>query len=152
MGIVNFDGQCMYDEFVSCQNVTDYRTWVSGVERNDLEKYGKPFDVVQKEVLRILKGRRIVGHSLDNDLKVLRCTDELDKKWRQLSRKELTALKKKAKTSKESLRALKTKAVNNKGKWYFDTAKCELLHNDLQRPRGLKYCLELFLGVHIQSE
>lgn len=52
----------------------------------------------------------------------------------------------------ESLRALKTKAVNNKGKWYFDTAKCELLHNDLQRPRGLKYCLELFLGVHIQSE
>lgn len=100
VSIVNFDGQCMYDEFVSCQNVNDYRTWVSGVEREDLEKYGKPYDVVHKEVLRMLKGRKIVGHALDNDLKVLRCTDELDKKWRQLSRKELAVLKRKAKTSK----------------------------------------------------
>ncbi|XP_077284378.1 RNA exonuclease 4 isoform X2 [Arctopsyche grandis] len=71
VSLVNKFGDCIYDKFVQArENVVDYRTCVSGVRKEDLIN-GERFDVVQKEVAEILKGRYLVGHALRNDLDVL---------------------------------------------------------------------------------
>ncbi|XP_019494844.1 PREDICTED: RNA exonuclease 4 isoform X1 [Hipposideros armiger] len=71
VSIVNQFGKCVYDKYVKpTQQVTDYRTAVSGIRPENL-KQGEEFEVVQKEVAEMLKGRILVGHALHNDLKVL---------------------------------------------------------------------------------
>ncbi|XP_069787557.1 RNA exonuclease 4 isoform X2 [Narcine bancroftii] len=71
VSIVNQFGKCVYDKYVKpTEKVTDYRTWVSGIRQEDLEK-GEAFKVVQKEVADILKDRTLVGHAIHNDLKIL---------------------------------------------------------------------------------
>lgn len=71
VSIVNRNGICVYDKYVKpTEEVTDYRTPVSGVRPHHL-KSGEDFKVVQKEVSDILKGRLLVGHALHNDLAVL---------------------------------------------------------------------------------
>ncbi|GFY75480.1 RNA exonuclease 4 [Trichonephila inaurata madagascariensis] len=71
VSIVNAYGECIYDTFVKPkEKVTDYRTFVSGVRPSDLVD-GKDLLDVQKDVLAILEGRRLVGHSLRNDFAVL---------------------------------------------------------------------------------
>ncbi|XP_072026600.1 uncharacterized protein [Amphiura filiformis] len=71
VSIVNQYGHCLYDKFVAArEDVTDYRTWVSGVRPKDLET-AEDFLTVQKEVADLLKGRILVGHALQNDMKVL---------------------------------------------------------------------------------
>ncbi|XP_026907547.2 RNA exonuclease 4 [Acinonyx jubatus] len=71
VSIVNQYGKCVYDKCIKpTQPVTDYRTAVSGIRPENL-KQGENFEVVQKEVADMLKGRILVGHALHNDLKVL---------------------------------------------------------------------------------
>jgi len=71
VSIVNHFGVCLYDKFVTPrEKVTDYRTFVSGVTKEDLAT-GEDFEKVQKEVSDILKGRILVGHAVHNDLRVL---------------------------------------------------------------------------------
>lgn len=71
ISIVNHFGHCVYDKYVKpTEKVTDYRTYVSGIRPEDIEK-GEEFKVVQKEVNDLLTGRVLVGHSIKNDLKVL---------------------------------------------------------------------------------
>ncbi|CAL8082034.1 unnamed protein product [Orchesella dallaii] len=71
VSIVNEFGFCLYDKFVKPKvEVTDYRTQFSGIRENDL-KNATPFQIVTKEVARILKSHIIVGHSLKSDLAVL---------------------------------------------------------------------------------
>lgn len=71
VSIVNQYGKCVYDKYIKpTQPVTDYRTAVSGVRPEHLQR-GEAFAVVQKEVAEMLRGRVLVGHSLHNDLKVL---------------------------------------------------------------------------------
>ncbi|XP_006776591.1 PREDICTED: RNA exonuclease 4 [Myotis davidii] len=71
VSIVNQYGKCVYDKYIKpTQPVTDYRTAVSGVRPEHLQR-GEAFAVVQKEVAEMLRGRILVGHSLHNDLKVL---------------------------------------------------------------------------------
>nr|XP_010952745.1 RNA exonuclease 4 [Camelus bactrianus] len=71
VSLVNQYGKCVYDKFVKpTQLVTDYRTAVSGIRPEDLAQ-GEEFEVVQKEVAGLLKGRILVGHALHNDLKAL---------------------------------------------------------------------------------
>ncbi|XP_044161381.1 RNA exonuclease 4 [Bufo gargarizans] len=70
VSIVNQFGKCVYDKFVKpTEQVTDYRTAVSGIRPQDI-KNGEDFKVVQKEVSEILKGRILVGHAVHNDLKI----------------------------------------------------------------------------------
>ena len=72
VSIVNQFGHCVYDKYVlPTENVTDYRTKVSGIRPDDLRKHGKDFKVVQKEVSDLLNKRVLVGHALSHDLKVL---------------------------------------------------------------------------------
>ncbi|XP_064632734.1 RNA exonuclease 4-like [Lineus longissimus] len=71
VSIVNQFGQCIYDKYLQPQeDVTDYRTHVSGIRPADMVK-GEEFSKVQKDVHDILKGRMLVGHALHNDFKVL---------------------------------------------------------------------------------
>ncbi|XP_023098758.1 RNA exonuclease 4 isoform X2 [Felis catus] len=71
VSVVNQHGKCVYDKCIKpTQPVTDYRTAVSGMRPENL-KQGENFEVVQKEVADMLKGRILVGHALHNDLKVL---------------------------------------------------------------------------------
>jgi len=71
--LVNRFGHKLYDEFVQAEErVTDFRTWVSGIRPQDLSKRNaKTFQVVQKEVADLVKGKILVGHAIRNDLKVL---------------------------------------------------------------------------------
>ncbi|KAK8846515.1 hypothetical protein IAR55_005601 [Kwoniella newhampshirensis] len=71
VSLVNYHGAIIYDTFVQPrERVTDWRTWISGVRESDV--YGAPgFEEVQKKVAEIVEGRILVGHAIDNDLKVL---------------------------------------------------------------------------------
>jgi len=71
VSIVNESGECIYDAFVKpSEKVTDYRTEVSGIRPKDIRN-GKDLAAVRTEVEYMLTGRLLVGHQLDNDLKVL---------------------------------------------------------------------------------
>ncbi|KAJ1821142.1 3'-5' exonuclease [Coemansia sp. RSA 2599] len=71
VSIVNYYGHVVLDTFVQpTEEVTDYRTWVSGIRKEDLEK-GQPFKDVQQLVSDLTKDRVLVGHAIKNDLGAL---------------------------------------------------------------------------------
>ena len=71
VSIVNYFGHCVYDKYVKpMEDITDFRTHVSGIRPSNLVD-AEDFRVVQKQVSDILKDRTLVGHALQNDLKVL---------------------------------------------------------------------------------
>lgn len=71
VSIVNLFGHCVYDKYVKpTEEVTDYRTEVSGIRPENLVN-ADDFKTVQKEVYDIIRTRILVGHSINHDLKVL---------------------------------------------------------------------------------
>lgn len=71
VSIVNLYGHCIYDKFVKpTEEVTDYRTEVSGIRPENLTN-ADDFKTVQNEVYAILLNRVLVGHAVHHDLKVL---------------------------------------------------------------------------------
>lgn len=69
--LVNAWGNAIYDEYVRpLEVVSDFRSNISGVRAHHLKK-AKDLWNVQKEVSELIKGRILVGHALQNDLKVL---------------------------------------------------------------------------------
>ncbi|KAI5106198.1 interferon-stimulated 20 kDa exonuclease-like 2 [Silurus meridionalis] len=69
--IVSYYGDVIYDKFIKPVNpVTDLRTRWSGVRWQDL-KNATPFKQAQREILKILTGKVVVGHAVQNDFKVL---------------------------------------------------------------------------------
>lgn len=102
VSIVNRHGFCVYDKYVKPREpVQDYRTKVSGIRPHNLQN-GEEFEVVQKEVAEMLRGRILIGHALKHDLDVLylshprkhlRDTSRF-KTFRQLSRGNTPSLKK----------------------------------------------------------
>ena len=71
--IVNRYGHTLYDEHVvPKEKVTDYRTWVSGIRPKDVSrKNALPFEKVQADVMKLCKGKILIGHALKNDFKAL---------------------------------------------------------------------------------
>lgn len=71
VSIVNAFGHVIYDKYVRPnERVTDYRTFVSGIEAYHL-KDGISFEVCQREVCNLLQDRILIGHAVHHDLKVL---------------------------------------------------------------------------------
>ncbi|KAK2880431.1 hypothetical protein Q8A73_023129 [Channa argus] len=72
--ILDYHGNILYDKYVRpCQPVTDYRTRWSGIRRHHLHN-AMPFADAREEILTILKGKVVVGHSIYNDFEVLDMT------------------------------------------------------------------------------
>mmetsp|Transcript_56141 Transcript_56141/g.135998 ORF Transcript_56141/g.135998 Transcript_56141/m.135998 type:complete len:292 (+) Transcript_56141:2-877(+) len=76
VSLVDYYGRCIYDSFVKVEErVTDYRTYVSGVTPQDVQN-GVEFGQVRKSVRQILRGKIVVGHGLENDLRALKIEQE----------------------------------------------------------------------------
>ncbi|NXM49656.1 REXO4 exonuclease, partial [Gymnorhina tibicen] len=109
VSIVNQFGKCIYDKYVKpTEKVTDYRTAVSGIRPQHINT-GEDFKTVQKEVAEILNGRILVGHALQNDLKVL-LLDHPQKKIRDTQRYK--PFKQRVKSSRPSLKLLCERLLN----------------------------------------
>jgi len=82
VSICNQFGQEVYDKFiVPDEKVVDYRTPVSGIRQKDLteENGALPFEIIQNEVKDLLRGKLLVGHQLNSDLKVLKIKHPFDR-------------------------------------------------------------------------
>ncbi|XP_009870946.1 PREDICTED: RNA exonuclease 4, partial [Apaloderma vittatum] len=109
VSIVNQFGKCIYDKYVKpTEEVTDYRTAVSGIRPENINK-GEDFKTVQKEVAEILNGRILVGHALRNDLKVL-FLDHPQKKMRDTQRYK--PFRQRVKNARPSLKLLCERLLN----------------------------------------
>ena len=73
--MVNNDGGVLLDQYVRpAEKVTDYRTFVSGIEPAHLKEGAVSLSEAQKQVAHILTDRILVGHAVHHDLQVKRQT------------------------------------------------------------------------------
>ena len=70
--VVDWSGDTLLDSYViQKQPVTDYRTFVSGITKEDLDSAVLTLDQCRDLVSRLLYNRILVGHALKNDLEAL---------------------------------------------------------------------------------
>lgn len=70
--LVGWNGEKLLDSYViQSKPVTDYRTFVSGITKEDLDNAVMTLDQVRQLVSRLLYNRILVGHALKNDLEAL---------------------------------------------------------------------------------
>ncbi|XP_062897733.1 interferon-stimulated 20 kDa exonuclease-like 2 [Mobula hypostoma] len=69
--VIGYDGDLVYDKYILPPNpITDYRTRWSGIRRQHM-KNATPFKLAQKEILKVLYGKIVIGHAVHNDFKAL---------------------------------------------------------------------------------
>ncbi|CAM9666433.1 unnamed protein product, partial [Heterosigma akashiwo] len=70
--MVNERHQVLFKEFVKPEGrVTDYMTWVTGVEPDYLRNAPSSLQELLPSIRRLLQGRTIIGHSVETDLEYL---------------------------------------------------------------------------------
>jgi DNA polymerase III epsilon subunit-like protein len=73
--LVGWNGEVIFDAYVKQdEEVTDYRTFVSGITEADLETAELTFSQCQAQVQELLEGKVLIGHALKNDLIALEIT------------------------------------------------------------------------------
>lgn len=71
ISVVNYYGHVLLDEFIRpTERVVDWRTAVSGVRPRNV-KHSRTKKELMPDLLVLLHGKKIVGHALGNDFKVL---------------------------------------------------------------------------------
>jgi RNA exonuclease 4 len=72
--LVNSRGEVLYDSYVRIDRpVVDYRTFVSGVRKEDVTgPDASDPKTARREIASLLRGRILVGHAVSNDLRVMR--------------------------------------------------------------------------------
>ena len=80
--IIDYNAQILLDTFVKVQEpVTDYRTFVSGIRKEDIESdHAMDKNICREKVKSILNGKILIGHALKNDLHVL----DMEHPWHDL--------------------------------------------------------------------
>eukprot|EP00980_Cylindrotheca_fusiformis_P004009 scaffold880_cov132-Cylindrotheca_fusiformis.AAC.5 len=73
VSLVAYNGHCLFDTFVRVEeDVTDYRTRISGVHPSDLKApTAIGYNECRQQVMALIKGKILVGHGLKNDLAIL---------------------------------------------------------------------------------
>ena len=74
MSIVDHNSEKIFDSFiksVDLERIVDYQTKLSGVRREDVET-APDFSFVMEQVKEKIRNKLIVGHSLENDLRVMK--------------------------------------------------------------------------------
>lgn len=73
--VVDWEGNALIDTYViQKQAVTDYRTFVSGITKDNLDGATSTLEQCREQISRLLYNRILVGHGLKNDLDVLGIT------------------------------------------------------------------------------
>jgi RNA exonuclease 4 len=72
--VINEEGELIIDTFCKPTNnlndITDYRTDITGITFSDLEN-AMDYEKCRKTILKLFKGKILIGHGLDNDFDVL---------------------------------------------------------------------------------
>ncbi|XP_075048763.1 interferon-stimulated 20 kDa exonuclease-like 2 [Mixophyes fleayi] len=141
--IVNHQGDVVFDKYIKPANpVTDYRTRWSGIRREHLIN-ATPFAVAQKEILKILNGKIVIGHAIQNDYKAI---GYFHPKEMTRDTTQIPLLNRKAGFPEKEPASLKRLAK-------------QLLHRNIQTGRGghssvedAKTTMELYRMVEVEHE
>ncbi|XP_068109661.1 interferon-stimulated 20 kDa exonuclease-like 2 [Hyperolius riggenbachi] len=141
--IVSYHGDVVYDNYIRPANpITDYRTKWSGIRREHLIN-AIPFVTAQKEILKILRGKIVIGHAIHNDYKAL---GYFHPKEMTRDTSKIPSLNRKAGFPEKEIVSLKRLAK-------------QLLHKDIQTGRGghssvedAKTTMELYRIVEAEHE
>ena len=71
ISIVNYYGEVIFESNVKpIGEITNYRSEITGIYEADIQK-GMDYSECRKIIMRLIKNRIIIGHSLENDFMVL---------------------------------------------------------------------------------
>ncbi|XP_067411767.1 apoptosis-enhancing nuclease [Emydura macquarii macquarii] len=70
--VVDYNGDVVYDKYIRPElPIMDYRTRWSGITKQHMQN-ATPFSAAQREILKILKDKIVVGHAIHNDFRALK--------------------------------------------------------------------------------